>query len=177
MKKNKKDKIEDDKIINIKIENKEQAISPFSYDENDKLNSDLSEFIIDKSKGVRMRQEIQLNIFTDAPLRKEEMQVTICNHFAQELEEGKRELRKTNIFSLVMLLLGIGTFAILATLYNSGFSNFYFESILEIAAWVFVWEAIDSIFLERPKVRRRKIQMQKLSSAKVEILSATKKEK
>ena len=29
-------------VINIKVDNKEQVISKFSYDENDKLNKELS---------------------------------------------------------------------------------------------------------------------------------------
>ena len=35
--------LDDDKLINIKVENKDQIISNFSYDENDRLNKDLSE--------------------------------------------------------------------------------------------------------------------------------------
>ena len=61
-----------------------------------------------------------------------------------------------------MFILGVLTFAILVALYNRSFSNFYFEMILEIAAWVFIWEAVDGLFLQRPKIRRKNIQMQKL---------------
>ena len=51
MSKNSKNRtIAKDNIVNIKVENKEQIISSYSYDENDKLNKDLAEFIITKTK-------------------------------------------------------------------------------------------------------------------------------
>ena len=62
-----------------------------------------------------------------------------------------------------MFILGVLTFAILDALYNRSFSNFYFKMILEIAAWVFIWEGVDGLFLQRPKIRRKNIQMQKLA--------------
>ena len=75
-----------------------------------------------------------------------------------------------------MMALGILTFAILVALYNRSFNNFYFDMILEIAAWVFIWEAVDVLFLQRPKIRRKYIQMQKLSSSRIEIIRTNKKE-
>ena len=44
--------------------------------------------------------------------------------------------------------------------------------ILEIVAWVFIWEAVDGLFLQRPKIRRKNIQMQKLYFAKIEVIKA-----
>ena len=153
----------DSEIINIKVQNKEQIISNFSYDENDKINKDLSEFIVAKSKRVHISKDIKLNFYTNEHIDKNEIQSTIKNHFHEEYLESKSELKRLNIFIITMLILGVLTFAILVALYNRNFSNFYFEMILEIAAWVFIWESVDATFLQRPKIRRKNIQMQKLS--------------
>ncbi len=169
-KKNKKQSFEEDKIINIKVENKEQIISSYSYDENDKLDKNLSEYIIEKTKRVHLSQNIKLNFYSKEHIEKQEIVDTINNHFNEECLETKDELKKTNIFTISMLVLGILTFAILVALYNRNF-NMYFEMILEIATWVFIWEAVDSLFLQRPKIKRKYIQIQKLCSAQVEIFT------
>ena len=158
------------KTINIKIENKNQIISNFSYDENDRLNKDLSEYIDEKSKNTRINQKIKLNFYSKDDIDKNEIKSTIKNHFHDEYLESKSDLKRLNIFIIIMLMLGILTFSILIALYNRNFSNFYFEMILEIASWVFIWESVDALFLQRPKIRKKNIRMYKLSVSEVEII-------
>ena len=162
--------VDDYKIINIKVENKNQIISNFSYNENDRLSKELSEYLVEKSKNARITQEIQLNFYSKDNIDKNEIQATINNHFHEEYLESKNELKRLNIFIITMFVLGVLTLAVLVALYNRNFINFYFEMILEIAAWVFIWEAIDGLFLQRPKIRRKNIQIQKLCSAKIEVI-------
>ena len=131
----------------------------------------MSEFIVAKSKRVHISKDIKLNFYTNEHIDKNEIQSAIKNHFYEEYLESKSELKRLNIFIITMLALGVLTFAILVALYNRNFSNFYFEMILEIAAWVFIWESVDATFLQRPKIRRKNIQMQKLSSAQVEVVN------
>lgn len=168
--KKKKKRILDDRVVNIKVENKEQIISRFSYDENDKLNKDLSEFIVEKTKGIQSSQEVKLNFYTKTSVDKTEVKKTIQNHFKEEYAELKRELKRANVFILVMFIFGLVTLAISVALHNHGFNNFYFEMVLEIASWVFIWEAVDRIFIARPRTRRRCTQMQKLQTAEVKII-------
>ena len=65
--------IDECKTINIKVQNKEQVISQFSYDENDKINKDLAEFIESKSKDVRFSQDIQLNFYSKQEINADEI--------------------------------------------------------------------------------------------------------
>jgi len=178
MSKNSKNRtIAENNIVNIKVENKEQIISSYSYDENDKLNKDLAEYITTKTKRTHISQNIKLNFYSKEHIEQKEIETTLKNHFNEECLETKDELKKSNMFIIIMLAFGVLTFAILLALYNRNFNNFYFEMILEIAAWVFIWESVDSLFLQRPKIRRKYIQMQKLCSAEVKIINPIKKEK
>lgn len=160
---------EDYNIINIKVDNKEQVISKFSYDENDKLNKELSEFILDKTKIMPLNKDIKLNFYTPSPIDKTEIHTTLQNHFREEYIEVKHELKRLNIFTLAMVILGIITLSALF-LAHKFFDYFYFTTILEIASWVFMWEAVDSIFLRRPRITRQCILMYKLYSAHVEVI-------
>ena len=160
---------EDYNIINIKVDNKEQVISKFSYDENDKLNKELSEFILDKTKIMPLNKDIKLNFYTASPIDKIEIQTTLQNHFREEYIEVKHELKRANIFSLIMLILGILSLSSLL-LAHKFFDYFYFTTILEIASWVFVWEAVDIFFIQRSRLKRQSLLMHKLYSAHVEVI-------
>lgn len=157
-------------IVNININNAEQVISKYSYDENDKLNKDLSEFILDKTKLIPATKNIQLNFHTQSNIEKSEIKTTLQNHFREEYLEVKDELKKRNIFALIMLLFGTITLSILFLTYNI-FNNAYLETILEITTWVFVWEAVDSFFLQRARIKSKCLRMKNLYHAKVEVIS------
>jgi hypothetical protein len=160
---------EDYNNINIKVDNKEQVISKFSYDENDKLNKELSEFILDKTKTINLTKNIRLNFYTPTPIEPQEIKTTIYNHFREEYIEIKHELKRTNIFTLIMLILGILSLSFLI-LAHKFFDYFYFTTILEIASWVFVWECIDGFFLKRSRLRHQCLLMKRLYSADIEII-------
>lgn len=166
---NSNNNIEDINIINIKIDNKEQVISKFSYDENDKLNKELSEFILDKTKIMPLTNDFKLNFYSSSAIDAKEVQTTLKNHFKEEYIEAKHELKRANIVSLIMLILGIASLSILI-LAHKFFDYFYFTTILEIASWVFVWEAVDIFFLQRSRLKRQCLLMKKLYSAQVEVI-------
>ena len=161
--------VDDCKTINIKVQNKEQVISQFSYDENDKINKDLAEFIESKSRDVRFSQDIQLNFYSQQEINAGEIQTTISNHFRSECKQAKDELKVSNIAVIVLMILGVIGLACLLWV-NRFFDNFFFQMILEIASWVFIWEAVNVLFLQRPKLRRKFILMQKLSNANVNVV-------
>lgn len=166
--KNNIDTFEEFNIINIKIDNKEQVISKFSYDENDKLNKELSEFILDKTKVMPLNKDFKLNFYVNSPIEKNEVQTTLQNHFREEYLETQHELKRANIISLIMLILGVLSLSILV-LAHKFFDYFYFTTILEIASWVFVWEAVDIFFLQRSQIRRKCLLFKKLIYSIVEI--------
>ncbi len=156
--------------INIKVDNKEQIISKFSYDENDKLNKELSEFILDKTKIAPLNKNIKLKFYTSSPIDNNEIKSTIQNHFKEEYLEFKHELKRANAISLIMLILGIISLSLLV-LAHKFFDYYYFTTILEIASWVFVWESVDIFFLQRSRLKRQCLLIEKLYLAKVEIIN------
>jgi hypothetical protein len=161
---------EDLNIINIKVDDKEQIISKFSYDENDKLNKELSEFILDKTKVMTLNKDIKLNFYTSSPIEQQEIKTTLQNHFREEYLETKHELKRANAISLIMLILGIISLSMLV-LAHKFFDYFYFTTILEIASWVFIWESVDIFFLQRSRLKRQCLLFKKLYSAQVEIIN------
>ena len=58
-------------------------------------------------------------------------------------------MTRNTLFSLIMTTFGIITLSILFAVHYV-FDNAYVKTVLEIAAWVFIWEAVDSLFCVAP---------------------------
>lgn len=159
-----------DAIINVKADEKGQVFSSYNFESNEKLNDELSDFIYDKAKDVPANKDIKIKIFTDFKADEKEVQDAIKNNYKKEYINLKSEMKRNYIFSAVMFVLGIVTLTLLL-LMHSWFYNVYLEIILEIATWVFIWEAVDSFFLQRAQLKRKCLTMLKLYSAEINIVN------
>lgn len=160
---------DDRAIISIKAEEDEQIFSTYNYDSNEKLNAELDEFIWDKARFVPMAKDIKIKLYTNTKTDEQEVVDAIKNNYKKEYIETKSELKRNAIFSLIMLLLGLAfmSFLLLMHVY---FYNVYLEIIVEITTWVFIWESVDSFFLQRATLKRKRITLLKLYTAEMEII-------
>lgn len=153
--------------INVKIEDKSQIFSTYTYD-NDTLNEDLGEYLWDKAKLVPINKDINIKIYTNQNIEKQEVQKAIQTHLKADYIETKESLKKTNFVSLTTLMLGL-LFLSLYLLFNTVSTHFVLITITEIMAWVFVWEAVDCFAFRRTVLKRECLKIQKLYSAHIEI--------
>lgn len=160
---------DDRAIISIKAEEDEQIFSTYNYDSNEKLNAELDEFIWDKARFVPMAKDIKIKLYTNTKTDEQEVVDAIKNNYKKEYIETKSELKRNAIFSLIMLMLGI-VFMSFLLLMHVYFYNVYLEIIVEIATWVFIWESVDSFFLQRAALKRKRITLLKLYAAEMEII-------
>ena len=168
--KNKNDNFEDIETINIKAESKAAIFSDYNYDSNEVLNSNLEEFLIEKVKNIPPKVNLRVKIFTDHCVDENEVKVAYKNKFKGDFEELEQELKRNMLFAFTMLILGVlfMGFLILEIYF---LNNYILSTILEIAVWVFVWEAVDSFFLERSSIRRKRYQLARLYYADLEVVT------
>ncbi len=164
---------DDRAIISIKAEEDEQIFSTYNYDSNEKLNAELDEFIWDKARFVPISKDIKIKLYTNTKTDEQEVVDAIKNNYKKEYIETRNELKRNTIFSLIMLLLGLA-FMSLLLLMHVYFYNVYLEIVVEIATWVFIWEAVDSFFLRRSELKRKRITLLKLYTAEMEIVKLKK---
>ncbi|MDE7394572.1 MAG: hypothetical protein K2M95_00415 [Clostridiales bacterium] len=157
----------DPSVIGVKIGGKEQLYSAYSYS-GDKLNPEFSNYVLDKAKGVPIKEDIKIRIYSAEGIDAGEVEQTLKSHYCAEYKETKKEIKRLSWISVVMTLLGIValTALILVTHFTE---NLYITSIVEIAAWVFIWEAVDYFFLQRPVVKAKCILIQRIYTATVEV--------
>ena len=168
--KNKNDNYEDIETINIKAESKAAIFSDYNYDSNEVLNSNLEEFLVEKVKNIPPKVNLRVKIFTDDCVDENEVKVAYKNKFKGDFEELEQELKRNMLFAFTMLILGV-LFMGFLILEMYFLNNYILSTILEIAVWVFVWEAVDSFFLERSSIRRKRYQMARLYYADLEVVA------
>lgn len=164
---------EGDAVINVKASQHSQIFSDYNFDSNEKLSSELGDFIWDKAKFVPPSKDIRIKLYTDADVEEVEVQTAIKNHFKKDYIEQKNEMVRNLIFSGIMLILGV-IFLSFLLLMHKYFYNVYLEIIIEIATWVFIWEAVDSYFLRRASIRRKSVLLLKLYSSEIEVINLKK---
>lgn len=155
--------------INIKVKSEEELYSGYNYDKNEVLNPALGDFLLEKAEALPVKSKLRLKFFSDVNIREHELFSAIKNKFKGEFENYQRKLKKTALFSLVVLILGI-LFLGLFILEEMFFHTPVLSIILEIASWVFIWEAVDSFFLERLSLKEKRLQMARIYDAEMEVV-------
>lgn len=155
--------------INIKVKSEEELYSGYNYDKNEVLNPALESFLLEKAEALPVKSKLRIKFFSDIFIKEQELCAAIKNKFKSEFENYQRKLKKTALFSLVVLILGI-LFLGVFILEEMFFKNPVLSIILEIAAWVFIWEAVDSFFLQRAALKEKRMQMARIYDAEIEIV-------
>ena len=161
------EKSEDASLINVKIDGKDQLFSAYSYSE-DKLNIEFSNYIFDKAKDAPVKEKIKIIIHSANDLDASEVQQSLKGHCKSAYIESKKEIKRIVFVSTIMTILGILALTALI-LINHFTENIYITSIVEIAAWVFIWEAVDFFFLQRPVVKGKCLLIQRIYMAEIDI--------
>ncbi len=155
--------------INIKIRSEEEVYSGYNYDNNEVLNPTLADFLVEKAEAVPLKSKLRLKFFSDSNIEAHELFSAIKNKFKGEFALAERQLKKTALFSLVVLVIGI-LFLGLFVLEEMFFKNIVLSILLEIASWVFVWEAVDAFFLQRMALREKRRNMARIYDAEMELV-------
>ena len=154
-------------VIDVKIDAKEQLYSAYSYS-GDKLNSEFGDYVFEKAKDVPFKDDITIRIHSDDHIDADEASRALKSHYRAAYREAKKSVGHTTLVACIMTVLGIIALTALILL-NRFTDNFYITSIVEIAAWVFVWEAVDYFFLQRPTEKTKCVLIQRIYMSKIEI--------
>lgn len=161
---------EDEVVINIKASSDEQIFSSYNYDNKTSISSELSTYLWDNAKLAPFYKSIKLQIYCKEHIEKDEVEKAIKSHYRREYTEVKDELSKKRGLSFICLLLGIFSLATLVIL-NSLSVNYILTSIIDIIAWVFVWEAVDIFCLESMGLKQKCRILMRLYTAKIIIIT------
>ncbi len=165
---------EDNKlIIHIELNNINEAYSHFSSKNDYRLNSELKDYI-EKENIIGIHDlHFQINC-PDLVNHLEEQDIfikTIQTTFLDERHICYKKYRMCNLKSLLFFIFGfiVLSISIIGQLPSIDMPVIF--SSIEILAWVFMWEAIDGFFLQRPEAFAKYIHKAKLTESTYEFVS------
>ena len=161
---------EDRAIINVGAENYDDIFSPYCYKGADTLSSSLVEYLEQKSGAVPLDYDLTIRFHVkDANEEKrKEIQAAVRENYQSDVRLFERRLKRTATFSLIFVLIG----ALITTLYLFFSNNIPtgVAYVVDILAWLFIWEGIDAFFLDGRLVQIDMLKALRLGTAKIEIV-------
>ena len=113
------------------------------------------------------REELVLRIHSNCidDEEKKNYSVGIKEYYAEKYITAKKELRINRMIIAVLLLAGILTLAI-----SFQIENHIWAEVIDIAAWVFLWEAVDIGAFQNKNLRRRRTRYLRYMVMDIEFL-------
>ena len=148
-------------VIKVFVHDLESVISPFSLQDNIVINSEFANFLDQHILATHLIHDINIQIKSNH-LEKQEDIVLI-----QEAIISYRKIRKTIIQSIIFTFLAVIIFSLVIFLNHLSLLSAVATEIIDIAGWVFMWEAVDLFFIERPLNKYELLKNHKLVEAVV----------
>lgn len=150
------DKKQKEAIINMVVKDDEIFLSVFSETETPVISNEVADFIETSAKAIPPNTKITLKIKSDCIDDNEKLiyKRAIKEYYREQCFANKAEINKNNLIAVLLMLAGVFVLALAFLLEYKASISFWAE-IIDIIAWVFVWEAVD-IFCFRTRALRIK---------------------
>lgn len=166
---------EDNKIVlPISLHNIEDGFSPFPYKFN-LLSEPVYEYLESFESIHLAPNEIKLEIHIDEKTSDEKINdfsSAIKNKYEKQYIKYNSQIKIKAISSMILLFFGIIVIGIMIWLDYQFFNdrnNIWIE-VIDIFAWVLVWEAFDKFIFERKDVKNMAKRAIKFKNAEIEII-------
>lgn len=155
-------------VINMTVLNDNDFLSPYSPTDSPIIASDVAEFLENGANKYLPKQSFQINVNSDCIDGQEQViyDNAIRNYFNLKLNSAKQDLKRNLIVSIIFTVIGIAGLAAMLLL-DHFFDNAIWTEVVDIFAWVFVWEAVDQFFIERRKLLRDSRKYKALTEADI----------
>jgi hypothetical protein len=141
-------------IVKINITDADSLLSVYNDDGMQIISEDTAEFINNITKPIPHRENIQLKISCDNYTKdKEEMyKESITNYYVNEFAHRDVKLKHNLINSIWLLSMGVIMFTLLFFMGEWNVPDVLYV-LCEVVCWVFVWEAVDLLWIRRHEIK------------------------
>ncbi len=158
-------------VVKMTVLRDEDFLSDFSAGSIPVISSQVAEFIEERTSAFSPQEPLSLNIYSDCIDSQEKIvyDQALKEYYVRHYSENKRELVRNTFISAIMAAVGILALTVVILFY-------FFErhpvltEIVDIFAWVFLWEAVDLFFLQRSVLRGKRARYLRLIEAKIKFL-------
>lgn len=146
-------------IVDMKVKDDTDFLSVFSSNDTPVIDNEVAEFLENSTHAIPPKEQLTLIIKSDCIDEQEQeiYQTAIREYYTERYRAAESELKRHNFITFCLAVLGVIVLAFAVFLdYKTG--SVIWAEVVDIAAWVFLWEAVDIKFF---KTRELKLQMQR----------------
>lgn len=137
-------------IMYMQVENDDGFLSPYSETGERVVSAEVAEFIDNSIKSKNLKKGLHIVVSSNVidSQEKREYSEGIQNYYRNRVIEYDRKIKSNAVVSAVMTAVAVLIFALYVMLELSA-TGYIILAMIDIAAWVFMWEAVDLFFIER----------------------------
>lgn len=108
------------------------------------ISTEVADFIEQSTISINPKEKLTLKIHSDCidDREKELYREAIKEYYTEKYVANKRELIRNNIITLILTMMGVVVLALAILLEYQTNSLIWYE-VIDIVAWVLLWEAVD----------------------------------
>ena len=136
-------------IVNMNVKDDTDFLSVFSASDTPVISSEVAEFLETSTHSIRPNEQLSLHIKSDCIDETEQKvySTAIKKYYTEKYRTNERELKVQTSIALLLAILGVFVLAF-AVFLDYRIGSVIWAEVIDIAAWVFLWEAVDIKFFK-----------------------------
>lgn len=159
-------------VIDLRVLDDSEFLSPYSTATHNIISEDVSDFIEHSMQGVPPEEAVHIRMHSDVITPEEQVEYTkaIHSHYADKYRDSCFEKKHLHRTAAIMTLIAVIALSFMIGFEVSGIRTAVISEIIDIFAWVFMWEAVDIFFLQCTMLRFRQQRYLRLADSVIEYL-------
>lgn len=131
-------------IIDMTVADDSDFLSPFSGGKTAVISESVADFLENATRTVLPREELNLRIASNCIDEEEKSRYSsaIKEYYSEKFRANEKEYKFNNFLALSLAVLGVLVLT-LAIFLSHRLSSVIWSEVVDIVAWVFLWEAVD----------------------------------
>lgn len=151
-------------IINMTVNDDSDFLSPFSENSVSVISTDVADFIENNTHSLPSNEKLTLRVHSNCIDESEQKtyRKAIKEYYAEKYLANEKEMKRNYLIAFMLFLAGI--FVLTLSFILDEHNIALWSYIVDIAAWVLLWEAVDiSLLVNRTLTIQRKRYLAYLS--------------
>ena len=143
-------------ILTLNVKDDSDFLSKFSVTETPVISGEVTEFLESSTRSINPNEQFTLQVKGDCidKTEQEVYRLAINEYYTEQYFANEREYKIKNRIALFLALLGVLVLGF-AVFLELKFESIVWAEVVDIAAWVLLWEAVDIKFF---RARESKIK-------------------
>ena len=144
-------------IINMNVKCDDDFLSVYSPTKTPIINTDVAEFIESAAEATKPNEAFTLRIYSNEidNTEKSLYEKAIRTYYKEKQISNEMSLRRNNIIATLLFAFGIFVLA-LAIIIDYTLESAIWSEVIDIVAWVLIWEAADIAIFRNNELRVKK---------------------